>query len=104
MGLIPDAYMRPEMMAIGDSLYQGVRSLTMKSSMMQFSAPALVAEALGIRNKFACPDPLQPIVIDLEQWLRWFPSLGDITDDIAANTRYWMKSPKSPSGSACRGM
>ncbi len=98
MGLIPDEYMRPEMMAIGDSLYQGVRSLTIKSGMMKFSAPAMVSEALGIRHRFSCPDPLQPIIIDMEQWLRWFPDMGAIRDDIAENTRYWLKTPKSPSG------
>ncbi len=33
MALIPDEYMLPDMMAIGDSLYQGVRSLTIKPNL-----------------------------------------------------------------------
>lgn len=95
---IPDEYMRPEMMAIGDSLYQGVRSLTIKRGMMQLSAPALVAEALGIRHKFSCPDPARPILIDMEEWLKMLPDLDAIRDDLAASTDYWLARPVSPSG------
>ena len=98
MALIPDEYMRPDMMAIGDSLYQGVRSLTVKRGMMQFSAPAQIAEALGIRHRFTCPDPERPILADMEAWLRMLPSLSDVKMDLAANTDYWFGKPKSPSG------
>ncbi len=98
MGLIPDEYMRPDMMAIGDSLYQGVRSLTIKRGMMQLSAPAQVAEALGIRHRFSCPDPVRAILADMEVWLRMLPSLSDVKADLAVNTDYWFGKPKSPSG------
>ncbi|WP_282604395.1 SGNH/GDSL hydrolase family protein [Pelagibius sp. Alg239-R121] len=100
MVTIPDEYMRPEMMAIGDSLYQGVRSLTMKSGMMQLSAPALAAEGLGIRHRFSCPDPQRPIIVDMEKWLRMLPDIGRIKEDMAKNIDYWFKTkpPSSPSG------
>lgn len=98
MALIPDEYMRPDMMAIGDSLYQGVRSLTIKRGLIQLSAPAQIAEALGIRHRFSCPDPTRPILADMEAWLRMLPSLSDVKADLAANTDYWFGKPKSPSG------
>ncbi len=95
---IPDEYMRPEMMAIGDSLYQGVRSLTIKNGLNQLSAPAQVAEALSIRHKFTCPDPRRPILADMEKWLRMLPDLGGIKADLAKNTDYWFAKRPSPSG------
>lgn len=95
---IPEEYMRPEMMAIGDSLYQGVRSLTMKNNMMQLSAPALAAEALGIRHRFSCPDPQRPIVVDMEKWLRMLADIRGIKEDMAKNIDYWFAKPTSPSG------
>lgn len=98
MAGIPDDYMRPDMMAIGDSLYQGVRSLTIKRGMTQLSAPALVAEALGIRHRFSCPDPNLPILIDMERWLSLLPDLDDVKQDLAQNADYWFAMPKSPSG------
>lgn len=98
MVTIPDDYMRPEMMAIGDSLYQGVRSLTMKNGMMQLSAPALVAEALGIRHRFSCPDPQRAIVVDMEKWLRMLPDISGIKEDMGKNLDYWFARPASPSG------
>ena len=98
MALIPDEYMRPDMMAIGDSLYQGVRSLTIKRGLIQLSAPAQIAEALGIRHRFTCPDPTRPILVDMEAWLRMLPSLDDVKTDLAANANYWFGKPKSPSG------
>ncbi len=98
MARIPDEYMRPDMMAIGDSLYQGVRSLTIKRGLIQLSAPAQIAEALGIRHHFNCPDPERPILVDMEAWLRMLPSLSDVKTDLAVNTDYWFGKPKSPSG------
>ncbi len=95
---IPVEYMHPEMMAIGDSLYQGVRSLTIKNGTTQLSALALAAEALGIRHKFSCPDPKRPILIDMEGWLRMLPDIGAIKQDLAENVDYWFAKPPSPSG------
>ena len=95
---IPDEYMLPEMMAIGDSLYQGVRSLTIRNGMTQLSAPALIAEALGIRDKFSCPDPGRPILVDMEKWLHLLPSISDIKADLAKNTDHWFARPTSRSG------
>mgnify|MGYP002633367656 CR=1 FL=1 len=95
---IPADYMHPEMMAIGDSLYQGVRSLTIKNGTNQLSAPALAAEALGIRHKFSCPDPKRPILVNMEAWLRMLPGIDGVKQDMAGNVDYWFARPASPSG------
>lgn len=92
--------MNPPMMAIGDSLYQGVRSLTIRADMMRLAAPLQVAEALGIGADFSVPQPKRPVVIDMERWIRDFPDLGAISKTLATNTAYWRGMPKSPDGRA----
>lgn len=96
MPTIPAEYMHPPMMAIGDSLYQGVRSLTIRGDTNALSPPALIAKGLDI-DRFSCPDPERPILINMEQWLHWLPRLSKVKADLAANARYWMKAPKSRS-------
>jgi lysophospholipase L1-like esterase len=59
---------RPAVMAIGDSLYQGVRSLTFTSELAQHSSPLQVAQILGL--PMTAPDPPRPILFDLEAGLR----------------------------------
>lgn len=99
MGLI-DTLPRPEMMAIGDSLYNGVRSLTIHDKLAQLSAPALVAEGLGIRPRFTCPDYGRPMLIDFEKYLHMFPDIGKIMADIFKNFSYWITAPVPASGLA----
>ena len=94
---IPDRYMNPPLMAIGDSLYQGVRSLTIRANTCQLSAPSLVARGLGL-HQFASPDPPRPILVNMERWLRLLPRLSEIKADLAANAGVWMDAPTSPSG------
>lgn len=50
---------RPEMMAIGDSLFQGVRSLSMAPDMAKSSPPALIS--VKLKKSFILPD--YPITI-----------------------------------------
>lgn len=59
----------PKLMAIGDSMYQGVRSLSFTPALGRVSVPALVANALGIQD-FRTPDWKQPVLFDLEELLR----------------------------------
>ena len=59
---------RPAMMAIGDSLYQGVRSLTFAPGMAVGSPPAQVAQVLDM--PFTIPDPPQHILFDFESIYR----------------------------------
>ena len=98
MAQLPDELMRPPMMAIGDSMFNGVRSLSIDNELAQRSAPAQVATALGIRHRFFCPDYERPVLINAETWVRWFPDLSRIRDDYKSNARHWLTRPKSNSG------
>ncbi len=87
---------QPEMMAIGDSLHNGVRSMTIDRDLAKWSIPAQVANALGI--PFAIPDYPRNVVVELERWLRAFPDIGFIERDVADNVQFWLTQPRSPSG------
>lgn len=95
---IPTEYMNPPLMAVGDSLYNGVRSLTITNGYCQLSAPALVAQALGVRHRFFCPDLPRHILIDMPGWLGQFPDVDGIKRGFADNARFWLNGPTSPSG------
>ena len=84
---------QPAMMAIGDSLFNGVRSLTINQQLAHWSAPAQVARALGIA--FILPDYPRNVVINFEQWLREFPNLIGVADDVGNNVGFWDTFPKS---------
>jgi hypothetical protein len=84
---------KPGMMAIGDSLFNGVRSLTINQQLAQWSAPAQVARALGI--PFAIPDYPRNVMVNFEQWLREFSNLIGIAADVESNMNFWDTNPKS---------
>ncbi len=81
-------------MAIGDSLFNGVRSLTIDSTLAQWSAPAQLAKALGFAD-FASPDYPKNVVINFEQWIRDFPIVSSALGDLASNIAFWNTQPKS---------
>jgi lysophospholipase L1-like esterase len=83
-----------ELMAIGDSLFNGVRSLTIDKTLAQWSAPAQVAKALGVAD-FAVPDYPRNVVINFETWIRGIVDIPGILDDISANIAFWNKEPRS---------
>jgi hypothetical protein len=58
----------PQVMAIGDSLYQGVRSLSFTAELAQHSPPVQAAQILKLQ--MAVPDPPRPVLFDLEAKLR----------------------------------
>ena len=55
----------PELMAIGDSVYNGVRSLTIDRVLASHSVPAQVAAAFGW--DFVSPDYPRPVLANLEE-------------------------------------
>lgn len=96
---LPAGYRNPPLMAIGDSMYQGVRSLTMSAPLFRFSPPAQVARALGLDDKaFSYPDPKRPLIVDMEAFVRLLPDLGAIDQLLSLNARYWTKRPTSATG------
>lgn len=80
----------PDIMAIGDSLYHGVHSLSFAPWMAAHSTPALVARAIGMQ--MVVPDPAQPLLWDLTEEIRRHGVLGladRMPDIVRANLRHW---------------
>jgi hypothetical protein len=59
---------QPDIMAIGDSMYQGIRSISFLPAMVNHSTPKQVADAIGM--SMTVPDLRQPLLFDLEAELR----------------------------------
>lgn len=91
-------FKNPPLMAIGDSLYQGVRSLTVRAEMMRLCAPRTVAQGLGLGDGFAVPQPARPVIINMEHWLHAFPDFDEINRDLKRSARYWRTDPGAPDG------
>ncbi|MFD2235327.1 hypothetical protein [Phaeospirillum tilakii] len=85
-----------EMMAVGGSLYQGARAMTVRADLCRDSVPARLARSLGF--PFASPDPGLPVILDSETWRRQPRRLGR---ELAEFIRYWMREPDSPGGHGC---
>lgn len=83
----------PAMMAIGNSVFNGVRSLTIDEGLADWSAPAQVARALGVA--FATPDYPRNVVVNFETWLRHMPDVGFVLGDLTRNIRFWNAFPRS---------
>jgi hypothetical protein len=64
---IPPAYLHPKLMAIGDSIYNGMSSMTIDDRRARHSAPAFIARALGI-TRFRVPayPAGRPLLADLD--------------------------------------
>jgi hypothetical protein len=78
---------RPALMAIGDSIYNGVRSLTIHAELAALSPPAQVAGALGV--PFVVPDYPRPVLFDLEEVLHGVDLMG-FKDAVIANAQGWI--------------
>ena len=97
-------------MAIGDSLYNGMRSVTIDGRKTKTSPPAFVAKGLGIAS-FTVPDLPRPVIADLEKWLEYCSpifavpvAVGRIVDEIRDSIRFWATGATnvaSPSGARC---
>jgi hypothetical protein len=95
-------------MAIGDSLYNGMRSLTIDGEKAKGSPPALIAEGLGIPS-FSSPDLPRPVIVDLENWLeRLSPifnvplAITSIISDLRDSIKFWATGPAVPSPSGAQ--
>ena len=53
---------QPDIMAIGDSMYQGIRSMSFLPAMVNHSAPKQVADAIGM--SMTVPDLQQPLLFE----------------------------------------
>jgi hypothetical protein len=81
---------KPDIMAIGDSMYQGIRSLSFLPSMVEHSVPKQVANALSM--SMVMPDLARPLLFDLEQQIReggLLHLVKRIREDCLANLKFW---------------
>lgn len=90
---------QPRMMAIGDSLFNGVQSLTIHAGFASRSVPALVADALGF--DFVVPDYPRPILLDIPHHLRNGIDLDQMGTAAIANGRQWLAQDQPWSQHRC---
>jgi hypothetical protein len=87
---IPAEYMHPKLMAIGDSLYNGMSSMSIDIRRAQHSAPKFIADALHIAP-FRIPAYPKPILADFddvvpkgELWI-----VRHLGAEMTENIRWW---------------
>lgn len=92
----PAPLMRPAVMAIGDSLFNGMRSASITETFARESVPAQIARAIDPAATFLHPRYPEPILLDLEAVLAGM-SLGRLAAtidrklaDAVANARRWL--------------
>lgn len=87
--------MRPPVMAIGDSMFNGVRSLTIRDELAAISPVQQFVEATGL--PFRRPVYPRAVLFDLEDLARrGILSLFTLQSDISKNAKAWLASkPKS---------
>lgn len=76
-----------ELMAIGDSIFNGVRSMTMTRQLAALSPAALAARQMGM--PFAVPDYPREVLFDLEALARHPFDIGRLKQQIVDNARQW---------------
>ena len=84
-------YSKPKLMAIGDSIFNGTRSLSTMPGPVQLSAPAIVARGLGI-DDFRVPNYPRPVLFDLEQHIRDGFDTDRLLEECLANAKSWLDS------------
>jgi hypothetical protein len=95
---LPAKYMNPPMMAIGDSVYNGVRTLSITPQMPQYSPPALVAGALNEATPFVIPQYPMPVITDFERALSSPVDLGLAVARMKQNLTVWLNNAPTYSG------
>ena len=86
--------MGPDVMAIGASVFNGVRSATITRALAEQAAPVQVAKQMGWR--IVTPDYPRPVLLDLEDLVRRLISgqqklnLGEIRQQVRANAEAWL--------------
>ncbi len=77
----------PACMFIGDSIYNGVRSLSIDLARASVSPPAQLASAYGW--PFAMPPYPRPLLFDIEELFRNPLKLATFRQDIVENSKQW---------------
>lgn len=79
----------PEAMAIGDSIFNGVRSATINRALARSAPPAQLARAKGWPMRL--PDYPRPVLLDLEREIREGIDFDRIQTHILQNAASWME-------------
>jgi hypothetical protein len=94
---LPEQAKQPPVMAIGDSLFNGMRSATINAELARLSAPALVARALSEEDDFVAPKYPDHVLLDLEAEMRKLdfpfgvlPWLDGLKKRVRLNARAWL--------------
>lgn len=83
--------MSPPLMAIGDSIFNGTRSLTTSGPLAKASPPAVVAAGLGLSApQFVIPNYPRPVLADFEEQIRQGLNIDRIIAAVVANAEAWM--------------
>jgi hypothetical protein len=88
--------MTPDAMAIGDSIFNGVRSATIHGELARWSPPAQVAR--DRQWSMVLPDYRRPILFDLEAELRDGLDLGRLREHVLQNVDRWLEERGEWSG------
>jgi len=86
--------MGPDVMAIGASVFNGVRSATITRALAETSAPAQVAKQMGWQ--LVTPDYPRPVLLDIEDLVRRLISgqqklnLDQLKEQVRANAQAWL--------------
>lgn len=96
-----DGYVRPKMMAIGDSIFNGVRSVMINAELATLSPPAQVAAQQDW--PFIVPDYPREVLLHLENEVRNATSPSTLPAKVIENADEWFVdfasgSPTSPAG------
>lgn len=83
-------FMNPELMSIGDSIFNGVRSLSIDENLANTSPPAFLARGLGL--PMVQPDYPRPVLFDLEREVRDGIDLSRIRSRIIDNGEKWLST------------
>lgn len=76
----PPGFDNPPIMAIGDSLFNGMRSVTVDRTFAARSLPVMVAQAMGW--PMSTPDYPRPVLLNLEQELQQISSASRLPRNI----------------------
>ncbi|MEL6478598.1 MAG: hypothetical protein AAFR17_14810 [Pseudomonadota bacterium] len=92
----PDAFQSPAMMAIGDSLYNGMRSATINAGFAALAVPALAARVAFPDAPFRAPRYPEVLLAEIEDRVRdmglftLLTGIGKLKAEVLANATRWL--------------
>ena len=94
----PSEFMNPAVMAIGDSLYNGMRSATVNAGFAAQAVPALAARVAFPEKGFRAPKYPEVLLAEIEDRVRdmglftLLHGIGKLKDEVLANAMRWLSN------------